>query len=87
MPYCHKMIADVAKAIARRAYDTGAHCNLFYAQAPDEHEFVREHWKYFIEPARKSLAGVLAMPDASVSDSEKKLIFEALSLDNGAPRG
>lgn len=87
--HCHKMIRDVAQAMAHEVYDELMKDNEWYkiwkkknygaSQKALEERFVRAVWPGLIEQARATLAQMLSGPlDANLKDQ----IYEALLLDN-----
>lgn len=52
----------------------------FHEAYPTVHHYVKAHWPYFYDLARKQMTQMLAMP--SVHPNVKAAIFEALKEDN-----
>lgn len=75
----HKMVADVAKGVAREHWEMLAFQNEFYKSWPDPDSFVRAHWQKHISVARAILTGMLGNPQ--YDEDKKALIFDALLKD------
>lgn len=53
--------------------------DAFFKKNPDQKKWVKKFWGMYLAPARSTLASMLAMP---IDEGQKKLIHEALVLDN-----
>lgn len=76
---CHILIANTAKGIAGAFYDGAASDDTFYKMHPSGRSFVRAKWRFFIQPARETLAKMLASP--ATTEHVKQEIYEALLKD------
>lgn len=82
--YCHKLIAETAKSLARSIYEHNAkRDNEFFAQV-DEETFVSRSWPGLVEDARTTLVNMLA---GSYPEALKEEIAQAIILDNTLTRG
>lgn len=77
--YCHKLIRQTARAMAKEVYEVNASDNEFYLKYPDRKRYVAASWGLFIEDAREALAKLLT---TGLPESMKDEIAEALVLDN-----
>src|ERR1700733_6082412 len=92
--HCHKMIAEVAQAMAHECYDALMQRNDWYdlwkRQHPGlsgkalESRWVKEKGGTFVPGARATLAGML---QTGIDSMLKEQIMEALLLDNTLIRG
>lgn len=85
MGYCHKLVKQTAQGIAGAFYEVAASDNEFYRLHPHQMRFVRAHWGDFTQPARESLATLLGQ--SATPEPVKAEIYQALLLDQSAPRG
>lgn len=80
----HKLIRKTARDMAGCYYE---HCatkeDIFYKYYPSVKFFVDYEWRRFIRYAKETLSDMLTM--SSVSDQEKREIYDALILDSGLP--
>ena len=77
--HTHRLIAKTAKDMAHEAYQALARkSNDFYANHPNEDEYVAQTWTMFVESARTTLAYMLG---TNISESLKEEIYEALLRD------
>lgn len=82
--YCHKLIAETAKSLARTIYVHNARrSNEFFAQV-DEETFVQRSWPGLVEDARTTLIDMLA---GNYPEALKEEISQAIILDNTLTRG
>ena len=92
--HCHKLIAQVAKAMAGELYEGVMGDNELWAtwqrnnpglSGPAlEMHFIAKNWGRCVPRARATLAGLLS---TGLDDESKETIMEALLLDNTLRRG
>lgn len=83
--YCHKLVAETAKNLARSIYERLASTNNeFFAQNPSMEVFVGKTWPGLVEDARTTLVQMLTLP---YPEELKEQIHEAIVLDNSLTRG
>lgn len=82
--HCHKMVRDVAKAMAADFYETAAKDNLFYKQFPSQKQYVHDKWGAFVDVARENMAKMLA---GNYPEVMKQSIYEALQYNAAAQGG
>lgn len=92
--HCHFLIKETAESIAHEAYAALMSNNSWYAKLKElypqcnsqqlEDGWVAMHWGAFIDPARATLAGLLATP---IDEGLKETIFDALCKDATLVRG
>lgn len=83
--YCHKLVAETAKNLARAAYEhIAVRNNEFFAQNPSMEAFVAKTWPGFVEDARTTLVKMLS---GSYPEELKQEIYQAIVLDNQLTRG
>jgi hypothetical protein len=58
----------------------------FFEAYPNATKFAAAHWPFFVEPARRCLTTMLALPDARVSQYMKQCIYNALIEENEKAR-
>lgn len=83
MIIAHKIVAEVAEAMAQEVYEELAKSNRFYAANKDRNAFIRECAPSLREKARKYLAGTLQ--DNRLSEDDKYAILEGIMLDQTIP--
>lgn len=80
-PHAHKMVAEMAKEIARHVYDVSASAdNRFYKLFPKSEVFVDLNWNLFIPQARAALQQFHDQPDTP--EGTRVQIREAIVKDN-----
>lgn len=83
--FCHQLIADTAKSLARHLYERLAtRSNEFFREVPSEELFVEKTWPGLIEDARSTLIDMLA---GTYPEELKAEIHRAIVLDNTLTRG
>jgi hypothetical protein len=58
----------------------------FQEAFPTAKKFAEAHWPFFVEPAKRCLTAMLAMPDARVSPYMKNCIYDAFIEENEKAR-
>lgn len=92
--HTHWRIAELAKEMAHEIYAELMQRNEWYTQWKNTHPgasskgleaiWVKQHWPKFVEGARATLAGMLALP---YDEGLKNSIYEALIDDSALVRG
>ena len=83
--FCHQLIADTAKSLARSLYEKMAsRSNEFFKEVPSEELFVAKVWPGLVEDARSTLIDMLA---GNYPEELKEQIHKAIVLDNTLTRG
>jgi hypothetical protein len=75
----HRMVITLAMKMANEEYERYAHNNAWYAANPQRKPWVLAATPYYTEPARATLAGMLA---GQYPEHLKQKISEALIMDN-----
>lgn len=79
-PRAHRVVVRSAKEFAAELYEVYAsRWPGFYTRWPSQNDFVRQHWPYFIEEARATLARLLA---GDLPDRLKAEIYDGLIKDH-----
>lgn len=92
---CHKLVYATALDMAASLYDDVMHDNRLYVgwkrMCPEltpgilANQFIDLLAPKLVEKARASLVGLLSLPH--IPEDQKKIIYEALILDEGLRRG
>lgn len=82
--FTHKLLKKTAVEMAGAIYEEMARDNAFFAKWPNQRNYIRKNWQFYIKAARTTLAQMLG---GNYPEMMKEEIFEALLQDRSLPHG